>query len=494
MPAATDLLTLFLAHAKVAAPFNRSCFMIKTKLLCGVVLAASPFVAPAKDFPLEFKVLTAPEAFSLPGNPGVSSRLELDKPRAITREPPAVSKHPLYGQFSDLTNRLCFRIDESKGDGKSYDRLIADLNQNGDLTDDPVITRVEQPAPRTTPDSEQSAFGPILVPEGKKIGSWQPIYFVQLNLYNLPIKDRARERSSYLGQLRVRAGWYLETTVAMDGITRKIGLTDGNCNVRPGDPVLPTIYKNADETNWYFQGGDSFLVDNDGSGKFQSSRGNSESAPFGPVLYLGAKLYKAAVAADSKTLALEPWIEPLAELALQPHGDQVRGIQVAWETAPGQWQLLQPNVENGKAPVPPGNYRLYTCSLETRTAAGDTLMLGGNKSAPRDDIRAAAGAPTPFKCGAPLEVKVSSERDTRNMGMVNPASDSFLGRLFGSRDRPETARQQRIQAYVIGAGGEQYSWFNLKKADGKTSEPARPTYAIAAADGKAVESGNMEFG
>lgn len=468
--------------------------MIKTTLLCGVVLTAIPFLAPAKDFPLEFKTLTAPDALSLPGSSGVSGPLQLDKPGAITKEPAAVSKHALYGQLSDRTNRLCYRIDESKGDGKNYDCLIVDLNQNGDLTDDPVIPRVEQPAPKITSTSEQSVFGPIPVPEGKKIGSWQPIYYAQMYLYNLPATIKSGQRSPYLGQLRVRAGWYLETTVEMDGVTRKVGVADGNCNFRPGDASLPTIYQNADETNWYFGGGDSFLVDNDGSGKFNSSIENNESAPFGPVLYLGAKPYKAVLAADDKSLALEPWTGPLAELALQPHGDQVSDIQVAWESAPGQWQLLQPGVENGKARVPPGNYRLYSCSLKTPTAAGDTLILSGYKRTPKDDIKAEAGAPTPLKCGSPLEVKVSSERDTRNMGMTASESGSILDRFFGGSDRSETPLQQRIQAYVIGAGDEQYSSFNLKEAKGKMSEPPKPTFAIATADGKPVETGNMEFG
>ena len=40
--------------------------MIKTTLLCGAVLTAIPFLAPAKDFPLEFKTLNAAEAMALP--------------------------------------------------------------------------------------------------------------------------------------------------------------------------------------------------------------------------------------------------------------------------------------------------------------------------------------------------------------------------------------------------------------------------------------------
>lgn len=468
--------------------------MIKSTLLCGVVLTAIPFLAPAKDFPLEFKTLNAEEAMAFPGGSGISGTLRLDKPGDITKAPPAISKHPLYGQLSARTNRLWFRIDESKGDGKGYDRLIVDLNQNGDLTDDVAAARVEQPRQTSAADRTEIAFfGPIPVPEGKMIGTWRPIYFAQMYLYTRPVDAASNTRGAYLGQLRFKAGWYLETTVEFDGVTRKVGIVDGNCNFRLGDFNQPTTYQNGTETNWYFQDGDYFLMDNDGSGKFENSIGSNESAPFAPMLYLGARPGKAVLAADNKSLALEPWTGPLAELALQPHGEQVNGFQVAWEAAPGQWQLLQPGVENGKARVPPGNYRLYTCMLKVKTATGDTLNLSGYKRTPKDDIKAEAGVSTPFKCGAPLEVKVTSARDTRNSGSSAQESGSFLDRFFSGSTGAEPVLQQLIQASVIGAGGEIYSGFNLQ-GKGNLRQPSKPTFTVVTTDGKQVASGNMEFG
>ena len=467
--------------------------MIKTTLFCGVVLTAIPFLAPAKDFPLEFKTLNAEEAMSFPGGSGISGPLQLDKPGAITKAPPAISKHPLYGQLSDRTNHLWFRIDESKGDGKSYDCLIVDMNQNGDLTDDPVVMRVDKPVPMITTNNERSVFGPIAVPEAKKIGVWQPIYYAQMYVYNLPARIKSGDRSSYLGQLRLRPGWYLETTVDVDGVTRKVGIVDGNCSFRLGEASQPVTYHNGTETNWYFSGGDNFLLDNDGSGKFRSSVGNDESSPFGPLLYLGAKPCKAVLAADDKSLALEPWSGPLAELALQPHGEQVSEIQVAWESAPDQWQLLQPGVENGKAKVPPGGYRLIGCTLKVNSAAGgETLILDAFKRTPEGTVKAEAGATAPFKCGSPLEVKVTSERDTRNDVSSMQAFDPMLDRPKGGASS-EKPVQQLIQAYVVGAGGETYGSFYLQ-GKGKLHDPPNPVFTVTNAKGKQVASGNMEFG
>ena len=349
---------------------NQKSLMKRTFLLCAALLTALPLTLLAKDFPLEFKSLTAPDGLSLPGGGGISGSLQLEKPGAITREPPAESRHPLYGQLSDQTNRLWFRLDESGGTGKSYDRLIMDLNQNGDLTDDAVAMRADKPAPTITTNNERSVFGPIPVPAEMKIGSWRPIYFAQLYLYNLSLALQSGSRRTYIGQLRLRPGWYLETTVELDGMRRKVGIVDSDCSFRLGETSRPQTYESNGEKNWYFAGGDSFLIDSDNSGNFKGSVGNDESAPFGSLLYLGAKPYKVVLAADDKSLAVEPWKGPLAELVLQPHGEQVSAIEVAWESAPDQWQLLQPGVENGKARVPPGSYRLIHCTLKVPAANG----------------------------------------------------------------------------------------------------------------------------
>ena len=135
--------------------------MKKTMLVYSLVLLAIPILAPAKDFPLEFKTLNAEEAMAFPGGPGISAILRLDNPGVITKAPPAISKHPLYGELSIRTNRLWFRIDESKGDGKGYDRLIVDLNQNGDLTDDAVFNGWSSPGKRPRRTGRKSrSLGP----------------------------------------------------------------------------------------------------------------------------------------------------------------------------------------------------------------------------------------------------------------------------------------------------------------------------------------------
>jgi hypothetical protein len=461
-------------------------------LLCGAMALAAG--AAGKDFPLEFKTLTAQEAMAFPGGAGLSGVFQGGRASGIRKEPPAISKHPLYGQLTGQTpsDRFWFRLDESKGDGKGYDRLIVDLNRNGDLTDDAVAARVVEPAsPKVTSSSQREValFGPIQGPKDRMIGGGRPIYFAQMDFLSLSSVSAANARLNLLGVLRLKVGWYLETTVEFDGTAHKVGIFDGNCNLRLGDTITPTTSSGGAEATWYFQNGDYFLQDIGGSGKFVNSPAGTESSPFGPVLYLGAKPYQAALSADGKSLALDPWSGPLAELVLPPQGELVGRIQVAWESAPGRWQLLQPGIKHGRAEVPPGNYRLYTCTLRTQTSAGDSLILTGTKRIPKDTIKAVAGVTTPFKCGGPLEIKVTSERDTR----ASSATGGLLGRAVSGLGGSGAPLQQLIRASVVGAGGETYSSFVLEGRNGRR-QPPPPTFTITTADGKQVASGNMEFG
>ena len=464
--------------------------MTKFAFLCGLVLMGIPLLTPAKDFPLEFKTLNAQEAMSFPGS-GAYGMLQTEKPAGVTREPPAVSQHPLYCQLAVESNRLWFRFDESKGDGTGYDTVLVDMNQNGVLTAAPIVQGAGPAAQTSLRGAGTATFGPIPVPDNRKLGAWRPVYFAQVFLFTPPANFGANRRGSIIGQMRFKAGWYLETAVDLDGVSRKVGIMDGNCNFRLGDSDKPMVYKNGAETNWYFQSGDYFLEDNNGSGKFENSMGDNDTAPFGPILYLGAKPYQAKLAADCQSLALEPWSGPLAILELAPHGEQVNNLQVAWEKAPGEWQLLQPGVENGKAAVPPGNYRLYTCQLKAKTGMGDALILSGYKRTVGGTITATAGAPTLFNCGAPLEIKLTCAPDATVNTITAPSS--LLDRILGNSSASQSSLQQRVTASIFGAGGEMYSSF-LCQGNGAPRQPPKPAFAVFSGDGKQVASENMEFG
>ena len=124
------------------------------------LLLAMPGLSLATDYPLTFKTLEAQQAASFNFGTPIYSMIQTGKPAGIVKAPPAISQHPLYGTIAAGRDQMLFRLDESKGTGQGYDRLIVDVNRNGDLTDDPVVS----PAP--------PARGSAVISSPQQISLW----------------------------------------------------------------------------------------------------------------------------------------------------------------------------------------------------------------------------------------------------------------------------------------------------------------------------------
>src|ERR1039458_4883765 len=158
----------------------------KLMAICGALALAAAATDSAEDFPLTFRTIPAKDVMSFPGGSGNIGSLQTAKPTKLKNEPKATSQHPLYGECRDMTTgaALVYRLDESKGDGKGYDRLIVDMNQNGDLTDDPVIERAVLSKEREETPPDQVFWGPIPAPAGQKVAGGRPVYFAQTYIFN----------------------------------------------------------------------------------------------------------------------------------------------------------------------------------------------------------------------------------------------------------------------------------------------------------------------
>jgi hypothetical protein len=461
--------------------------MLRPTFVCGLITVAAVATASAEDFALTFRTIPAKDVMSFPGGSGNYGPLRLVKPTKLKKEPKAMSQHPLYGECRDTTTgaAMVFRVDESKGDGRGYDQLIVDMNQNGDLTDDAVARRAVLPDERQVGSTEQLLFGPIQAPADKAVAGGRPMYYARVYIYNRQLIGSSREaQNAFIGQLTLKAGWYLDTTVVLNGRKQKVGVTDGDSNLHLGDISQPQTSTSNGEKSWYFRPGDSLLVDTDHSGKFEYDMFQSEVCPFGPILYLGGMAYKVALAPDCKSLRVEPWTGLLAEVALQPHGDQVKHLTLAWEGPSGNWQLIRPAVTNGKIIVPPGNYRLYACSLVGGSASRDQVMVSGMQRIPQTPVSIAAGKANTLDCGGPLQIQVTaSKAGAETRGLL--AEDS-------SKASGNSETTLRINANLAGSGGEIYTAFY--KGDRFQSKPPKPTFNIVQAGGKTVANGNLEYG
>ena len=461
--------------------------MIRPIFVWGLIAAAAVATTSGEDFPLTFKTIPAKDVMTFPGGSGNYAPVRLGKPTKLKKEPKVTSRHALYGECRDTTTGavLVFRLDESKGDGRGYDQLIVDMNQNGDLTDDPVAQRAVESSERQTVSPEQLLFGPIRVPADKAIAGGIPVYYARVYVYNRQFLSSGQQAENmFIGQLMLKAGWYLDTTVELNGLKQKLGVFDGNSNLRLGDVSQPQNMSSAGEKTWYFRPADYWLVDMDGSGKFESDLFQNEACSFGSILYLGGKAYKVTLAADCMHLRVEKWSEPLAAVGLKPHGDQVKELTLAWEGPSGDWQLIRPAVTDGKIMVPPGNYRLYSCSLVGGSGTASQVMVSGMQRVPQTPVSVAADKANTLDCGGPLEIKVTAKK-------VRNGRDGILAE--DSSDASANAEPTlSINATLAGAGGEVYSTY--LKGDRFQTRPPKPSFSIVQAGGKTVASGNLEYG
>jgi hypothetical protein len=138
------------------------------------------------------------------------------------------------------------------------------------------------------------------------------------------------------------------------------------------------------------------------------------------------------------------------------------------------------NVAGGKIKVPSGNYGLFGVSLSAKTQNGEEITADGAAMNTNQVLSAVAGRTNTLVCGAPLKIEVTTERQGRR--------SNWFAKLFSSG-----TDELRIQARIVGAGGETYVGFSLSGERGER-QPPRPAFTIVTADGRLVASGNLEFG
>lgn len=460
--------------------------MIRSILVSSLAVFAAIAAVTAEEFPLVFKTIPPKDVTAFPGGYGAYAQLRLAKPDGLKKEPKAISQHPLYGRTSTGDSAgFIIRLDESGGDGTGYDTVLADMNQNGDLTDEAAGQRVPLANdPKPAPGTLRGLFGPYEAPADKSVAGGQPVYFAQVQVFNTQLmKNASSIPTMTYGYVRFKAGWYLEAQVALGAVRQKIGFYDADTNLRVDEIGKFRTSKSQDEENWYFTGGDSLLVDADNSGAFENDPFNREWCPASPIVYFGTAPHRIKLAADCKSVQVEAWKEALATVSLAPRGEQVQSVSLGWERAKDDWQLIRAEAAAGKIQVPPGNYRLYTVTLLGKGAPREQIKVSAYQRVVHPPSAFRAGAQNTLKCGAPLDIKVAAERKT-------PAAWEI------SRLAPKRANDSDyvlgISANISGAGGEIYSTFG--KGQKFVDDPPQPAFTVVDSGGKTVGLGNLEYG
>lgn len=461
--------------------------MSKASLYLFAAALAGGLCARGVDCQLEFKRMTPQEARNCPGGYGAHGQIEDPKPKDLRKEPPATSSQPLYGRFYGDQMRMVFRLDESKGTGKGYDRLLLDLNHNGDLSDDPVVSRDESAPMSSTSSQERAFFGPSEL-SAVSAGAWHPIICGEMSIYNKQqIGKSTGGGSSYLGSMRLFAGWYLETTIDLDGAKQKIAIRDGDCNLRLGDQARGSkVYRRAgDEGSWYLSGRDYVLRDWEEGGKAGAWR---TSQMLSKWFYVGGKPYLMALSDDLKVLQLQPYSGPTGEIALKTG---ICDLVLGKEVTTNEWEALTPEIRDDKGIVPPGNYRVASLGLSKKADDGSVYRVASTEAG-ETITKVEAGKTVKLQHGAPLDIQVVAKKTTARD--ENGRSAMGIARsLFGSLLGEPVILQMNVT--LVGAGGEGYTSYQKTLPNSRSSDRlAPPWFRAFDAAGKQIASGSFEFG
>ena len=458
-------------------------------------LAALATVSAA-DFPLELRTLTVDEALTFPGGYGAYGRLGQAKPTGVQKVPQFVSAHPFYGQLQapgTTAKGMVFCLDESKGDGKGYDRLRLDLNGNGDLTDDPELAQAPNPGQNTTSSSsmERALFGPAEGPADKVVGLWKPKFIAELYFYNRRLLTSRNDSGTYFGQLRVRAAAYLETTVELNGIKQRLGVADGNSSFALGDDAKVMEYGSGSGAEWYLSPGDFFVRDRNSNGRFDNIPGASEAEIYSSIIYWGGQPCSVSLSADFKTLHLEPYAGATGFMTVS-NAERLDDLRLVREVATNQWQGISPQIRAGKIEFPVGSYRLYSCSVTAQATDGSTVRSEGERRRRQGSFKVEAGQTGAMNCGQPLALAVtaSKETGTESEGGLMGAARS----LFGGGSGAAGATVLQLNVVTSGSGGEAYSRFLKLNSKQEVTQLPPPAFKIFDPAGKEIAAGNFEYG
>lgn len=187
---------------------------------------------------------------------------------------------------------------------------------------------------------------------------------------------------------------YMEGTVELNGKSVKVGIIDANGNGVYGDKYTLA------------GGGDLFLIDRKGTGKFDMSQPTSTAAMFeGDVLPLfglmqlgEAGLCEISVT-DGARIAITPYAGATGDIVFQ-------GASGGFVLADGPKGTLFVQPSDGKCKLPAGAYSVQMMEYKLTDSAGkdwtfDVQTLAGKK------LQVAADTPVLVKCGPPLAVTLS---------------------------------------------------------------------------------------
>lgn len=450
----------------------------------------------------------------LPTRPGQSDEEEFAK--VVTKEPASYNSPSPFRAVAKLgTQQFGFVLDsrqvEEQPDAAAgaskpaarpagakvaprpltYDRLLFDLNGNGDLTDDPVIERPPQAAGADPFSSVYANFSFPRVDLTIDVDGTKVEYAFVLSGYSQSRYLNESQLYQY-AYVSLNAAAYREGEITLDGQPVQIVVTDYNSNGRFDDLSVIDDSVMGTEGTVYPRQGDMIYVDPHKATAASLSSYDptaSDSQHYlSQVLNVGGRFYDVQITPAGDRLTLQP-----SSLAAGHVRNANRGYRAL---VYGDQGLLKISGDaEGRALLPAGSWKLlmYTIDQSERGEAAKPAEAAEAKPSLLDTLAGAllGSRPQPAR---PRYTMVSA-RAKRDYPAVEVRAGETAELPFGPPYKPQvtaamqSAEQVSLGMSLVGIGGEICS--NLIVDGGR---PAKPAFTITDPDGKVVERGTFEYG
>jgi hypothetical protein len=458
-----------------------------------VAMAGTASDLPAADFKLISKSLDYEDALYMPyvnGKHGFVQTAQFMKNLSpFKKVPQAISLHPLMGECgaeSAGSKGIYFWLDESKGTGTGYDRLVLDANGNGDLTDDPILKKLPRSTPAgIPPQNEFAVFGPAAL-SSRTVGQWHPLVFAEVLLdHKRIITHPSAEECDYPGTMRIFPANYLATTVEGNDEQVALGIMEGDHDLQLGSITELNHHTSQDGAYTYYHlgSGSILLVDRNRSGQIEAKAFIPEAEPFSGMVYLGGKPCYLKLAKDFSSVRLDPYTNSLGRISLPLETTQ---IVLAHQLNNDEYEILTPEIRAGAVQVPTGKYRLASFQMGALAAQGKWVRAKTDEMV-NQSFEVEAEKPYQLPYGLPLSLELKVLYSTSKEDEP-PDMNEAINRLSGKNQAVFT--ELYLNAAITGKNQECYNDFEASF----TKDLLLPGFTITSVTGKTLASGQFEYG
>jgi hypothetical protein len=360
----------------------------------------------------------------------------------------------------------------------AFQRFYFDVNHNGDLTDDPVTEATM--AQNNSTNYASSQFPSVSVKievDGAKID-----YAFTMSVYSYSSTDFSYANAS------LSASAYREGQMVINGKNRRVVVVDSNSNGRYDDQSgIDDKVQLADGTVYPKMGDMMFIMDPAPlvpQGNPYDPSTNDVSHFVGKRVNVDGQFLDLKITPAGDQVTLEPSKAPVGYVVNPNKG--YRAIVYGEE---GFMKIA--GDESGKAPLPVGEWKLASYTIEKK---GEAAAQAGQAGSLADAVKQLiGGAVAP---GAQPRISVVSARGKQDAPAVRVVKGQTVDLPFGEPYRPvvtlgyrQGADKASLSMSLVGCAGEVCTNMTVNGA-----RPGKPKFTISTEKGEVVDTGNFEYG